>query len=188
MGIKLTLFNDIKARLEAKVPELLTIRKWNNQFNNESREYAFKFPAAFISFSEMQWQPPKNTTALVNQLQAQQEGVFVVSIYLGFDKLEDETESWPDIEPIIHKVWSYLEEWTGTPAEYGKLIRVSEVEDNNHDNVIVWVINFEFRVAECATVGDMVAAPDPLTLTIDTDLIIDANTVNDIRTDADFPS
>jgi len=188
MGVKLTLYNDIKARLEAKVPELLTIRKWNNQFNNEEKEHAFKYPACFIGFSSMDWDSPNTKTPQSLQLQQQQNGLITITLYLGFHDLQDESPAFEDYEPIIQKVWYWIQGWTATGAtEYTALLRSSEREDNNHNNVIVWELDFTTRVTDCAGLDDTLVDATPVTLVINADLIIDADTVENMRTDAELP-
>lgn len=186
MGAKIEIYNDIVARLIAKVPELKTIGKWNNQFENTGKEEAFKYPACFISYSSLQWDAAKNITAGANQLQAQQMGNSIITIYLGFEQYVDETDSWPLIEPIIHKVWQYLQGYAKAGQQYyGPFMRIEEREDSSHDSVIIWAMDFTCQVSELTSIGDLVDAA-PVTLVLNKDLIIDPSTSDNLRTGNDF--
>jgi hypothetical protein len=55
------LFNYIKERINDRVPEIKTVRVWNNQFyhslgeeNRPRIEKAFKYPACFVEFQTME--------------------------------------------------------------------------------------------------------------------------------------
>lgn len=186
MGAKLTIYNDIKARIEAQVAEILTVKKWNNQFDNEGTENPVTYPVAYIGFSNMEWTPAAARTSGLNTLQQQQGGSMIITIYLGFDHLEDEVDSWPIYEPIIQKVWACLQGWSGTSIEYGALQRIAEREDNNHNQVIVWEIDFSVGVNDCATVDTTLVEVDPVVLNLSGELIINPNVQTNIRTAEDF--
>jgi hypothetical protein len=186
MGVKLTIYNDIKARIEATVTEINTVKKFNNQFTNEDRENPVQYPVAYIGFSSMEWIKPATRTSMLNTLQQQQGGRMVVTIYLGFSHLEDEEDSFPIYEPIIQKVWQYLQGWSGTNIEYGALVRIAEREDNNHDGVIVWEIDFEVGVNDCGNTDTTLELVDPVTLDLSGQLIITPSTQTNLRTADDF--
>lgn len=186
MGAKLTIYNDIKARIEAMVTDINTVKKWNNQFDNESNENPVKYPVAYIGFSNMEWKPASARTAQLNTIQQQQGGEMIVTIYLGFYHLEDEVDSWPIYEPIIQQVWACLQGWSGTSIEYGALQRIAEREDNNHNQVIVWEIDFLVGVIDCATVDTTLVEVDPVTFNLTGELIINPNVQTNIRTAEDF--
>lgn len=187
MGVKLTIYQDLVTRLNAKVPELLTVRKWNNQFTNEDRENAFRYPACFIGFTSMEWLPTSANTPLTTNLHQQQRGELIITLYLGFEKYEDESDSWPDIEPIIQKVWHWLQGWSGSSEYYNAFNRIQEREDNNHDNVIIWEIDFRVGVYDCAGEDTTLVDAAPVTLVVEGDLIIDVNTASNMRTDNELP-
>lgn len=186
MGAKLTIYNDIAARLTAQVPAIKTIRKWNNQFSSEGVENAFAYPACFIGFSNMAYNRASVGAFNVNIGVPEQKGTYTITIYLGFEKYQNETEAFALYEPILQDVWAALQGYTATGAtEYGPLQRLAEREDNNHNNVIVWEIDFETGVTDCPILGEMVDA-GPVKLQVNNNVIIDPATVNDIRTAADF--
>ena len=135
MSIQKTVYSAILDRLKTYVPELKTIRLFNNQFANENRENAFDYPAAFIEFRRMDYDTAQ---------QGYQKGNYTVSIHMGFVHYETETLVPFD---LIHKIYSVLQGFQG--ATFTSLMRTTDIQDVNHDNLIVWRTDFDFMATDC---------------------------------------
>lgn len=184
MGAKLVLYNAIKDSIEG-LATIKHIAKWNNQTNNEPREYAFNFPAVFIGFSDIQWTSQGTTPYNVNIANYQQKGNITVTLYCAFDELRDETPSFELYEPVLNAIWGKVQGLSGDL--FTPLMRVAEREDANHDQVIVWEMDFTTSITECVDMGTMeLIEAGTLDLHITGDLIINPTTDDSIRTAGDF--
>ena len=186
MGVKLELYNDLVARINDKIPEYLTVRKWNNQVENEANESTWEYPACFIGFSAIDWEPPMNRTANVKQLQAAQSGLITITCYLVFEDKQEETAAFTDYEPLIQKIWYYLQDYNVLNSNWSDLRRVAEREDNNHNNVIVWQVDFQCAVYDYAACDLTMVDAAPVDLVITPSVFIEATTETNMRTDSDF--
>lgn len=193
MGAKLSLFNAVKSALQNVKDDngntaFAEVRKWNSQVQRESENNAVRYSAAFIGLSEITWLPVEAQALGGNLRGKQQKGELTITVYCVFEKYNDETDSWPEYEPITRNVWLEVTTIPGG-AEYGPLTRVAEREDLDHNNLVVWEIDFSCLIFECADPGGQEDANNPVgtvTLKLDGELIIDPNTADGIRTDGAF--
>ena len=185
MSAKLDIFNDIVTAL-ALVTEIKTVELWNNQFANEEREAAFNYPAVFIEFAETPWtiskQRPPKTGSQGNTTKEQKSEGTIITIHLGFSQLENETVSFPLIDPIIEKVYFAIQGLNGT--FYGPLLRIAERQDTDHDRVIDWQSDFIASLEQCGQLDDSLTNIPGGTISIDVnvDLDIDVPTQKGVRT------
>lgn len=63
MDPRLQLYNDIKAKIEEKVPAIAHIDLWNENVAYIEQEETFPLPALFIEFDIIDWQPVKHSDA-----------------------------------------------------------------------------------------------------------------------------
>lgn len=150
MSAKLDIFNDIVTEIK-KISDIETVGLWNNQFANESQEFAFNFPALFIEFAEINWsstsQNPPKLGSEGDKRKEQKGAGTLVMLHLGFSQFENETISFPIISPIIDKVYFKIQLLQGT--FYSPLLRVSETQDTDHDRVIDWQMGFGTKLDQC---------------------------------------
>lgn len=128
------LYQEIANKLKTDIPALKTIRLFNNQFNNESRENAFAYPCAFIEFRRIEWQSLQRNY---------QTGGITISIHIGFEEYKTEETA---IFDLIHDVFNSLQGFQTT--DFTSLNRTGDVQDANHDNVIVWRTDFELMLPD----------------------------------------
>lgn len=177
MSAKLDIFNDIKAAIKAKVPEIETIELWNSQLTNEDREIPFNYNAVFIEFADIPWTSTNQTPSRLGSegdVSKQQKGDgALIMLHIAFAPLENETVSFPIISPIIDKVYFAIQGLNG--EFYGPLLRVAERQDTDHDRVIDWQMDFNTMMFECGKLDDTLTeiSGGTLKLELDKDLDID---------------
>lgn len=186
MSAKLELFNDIVTEIN-KISEIETVRLWNNQFDTESTERAFNFPVVFIEFSEIPWtttnlQPSKAGSQGDTTKEQKGEGALII-LHIGFSQLEDETISFPIIDPIIDQVYFAIQGLLRN-ERYTSLLRVSEIQDTDHDRVIDWQMGFSTMLFQCGELDDSLTEIPGGTLDVvpNIDLDIDPATQTGVRT------
>lgn len=186
MSAKLEMFNDIVTEIN-KISEIETIRLWNNQFDTISTERAFNFPAVFIEFSEIPWTTsnlkPSRLGPQGDTTKEQKGEGALITIHIGFSRLEDETISFPIIDPIIDKIYFAIQGLKRN-ERYTSLLRVSETQDTDHERVIDWQMAFSTMLFQCGEL-DTTLTEIPggtLELELDTDLDIEVATQKGIRT------
>jgi hypothetical protein len=175
MSVKLNIWNAVKAKLtELKTAKSINhFAIWNNQINQELNEIPFEFPAVFMEFTEMSWKTgiePERTTQYNKQMS---EDNWIVSFHICFENYEAETSSFEINDPKMDII---IEALQLLPIDQfaTNLIRINEVQDTEHGNVIHWIVSFATAVQETfandtvtdATSGD----PTKLSLIINTDI------------------
>ena len=185
MSAKLNIFNDIVTALKT-LPDIQTVELWNSQLENEDKEKPFNFPAVFIEFGEIPWtstnQKPSTLGTQGNVTKEQKGDNTLITLHIAFSQLEDETVSFPLIDPIIEKVYFKIQGLTGD--FYKPLLRVAERQDTDHDRVIDWQMDFNVLIFQCGELDDTLTKIDAGTLdvNVDVDLDIDPPTQTGIRT------
>jgi hypothetical protein len=134
---KKDLYLAIKDRLIDQVKALKHIRLYNNQFDRETVEEAWAYPCAFIEFNQM-----LHEAAAYNQ----QRSNFVVRVYVGFESLKTEDL---EIFDLVQEIYIALQGYSG--QLFSSLQRIEETQDTDHDNVIVWQIDFSTMVSDCVS-------------------------------------
>jgi hypothetical protein len=172
------LYLALRSRIETET-SVQHVRLWNNQVNlaNQNEQIPFLFPAVFIDFPTIEW----------TQLsKGKQNSTLIVRVYIVFESFHtNENEEDVAVFDLRDEVYLALQNYQ--PSMSSALIRVAEQTDINHTNMYVWQMDFS-----CSFTDDVASEPrNPqnatvTTLTLDTDLIIDPNTVDGVRTDKDF--
>lgn len=191
MSVKLDIFNDIvtavKAITDNGVRVINTVELWNSQLENLAEEIPFNFPAVFIEFGEIPWtstnQPPSTSGSRGNVTKEQKgEGALII-IHIAFSQLENETISFPLIDPKIDKVYFAIQ-GLFIDQKYSQLLRVGERQDTDHNRVIDWQMDFLTTMFQCgepdATLTEIPGGT--ITPVITRDLDIDPPTQTGIRT------
>lgn len=178
MSARLDIYTAISDALSG-IEEIKTVELHNSQFDNEATERPHQYPFCTIEFSDMAWdvtqqRAPVNTS--VGNVTHQQQGLFLMTVHVGFQSLKDETLSFLDLDPILTKVYRSLNGLSG--ETFGVIKRVSEEQDIDHGSVIVWNMNFSVAAFECGVADeDLEDATDggaiTIGLEIDADLDID---------------
>lgn len=174
------LYNELRAQLETEITGL-HVRLWNNQvkLSEEGEQIPFKFPAVFIDFPTIEWAQMGKGVQNSDRL--------IVRLYIcseSFHTAENEEDL--EIFTLRENVFMAIQDFK--PTSSGKLIRKAEQTDPNHTNIYTWVMDYETNFQE--TEGQYprnATEAEITTLTLTKDLIIDADTVDGIRTDFEFP-
>jgi len=105
-------------------------RLYNSQFDNMEQEDTFLFPCAFVEFAQLDY---------VTKSEGLQEAEARIRIHVGFESLETEEL---DILDLMEDLHAELQGFNVTDL-FTPLDRVFEGQDVNHDNVIVWLMDYE---------------------------------------------
>ena len=186
MSVKLDIFNDIVTAIKT-LPEIETVELWNSQLENLTEETPFNFPAVFIEFADIPWtttnqQPPSLGSKGDVTKEQKGEGA-LITLHIAFSQLEDETVSFPLIDPIIDKVYFKIQGLTKAD-KYKPLLRVAERQDTDHARVIDWQMDFMSLIFQCGELDtDLTEIPGgTIDIELTRDLDIDTPTQKGIRT------
>lgn len=174
-----SLYEDIREQIEDNT-SVTFVRLWNNQIqlSEDGQQIPFPFPACFIDFPLIEWaQRGKGT----------QNSDLTIRIHICFESFHtDKNEEDLALFDLREEVYLALQDFKPTNA--GKLLRISEQTDTRHSNIYHWIMDFTTTYMDSVAQyprGGVTAEIE--TLTINKDLIIDAGTVDGIRTDFEFP-
>lgn len=165
------IYNGLVARLLANVPELKTVRLFNNQFNHSNNEdqrneQAFLYPCALIEFSEIEYQ---------TQTQLIQSYTGVVRLHIGFEsyKLED-----TDVLALKQNIYKNIHGFqVSTVKTFGKFLRLRETMDTDHDNIMVYIQDYQLSGKDTDFVDTSSTVVPPIELEITRDLDIDNSVI-----------
>jgi hypothetical protein len=130
------LYEAIKAQVKAKAPSIKHILLFNNQFENERREDPIEYPNCFVELSQIFW---------TSQAQGQQVGDVDITIHIGLERYERESDTtWTTIQEVFLALQGFA-----VGVLFSPLNRIEEVQDTDHDNVIVWKLIFKTSLIEC---------------------------------------
>lgn len=163
------LYLDLEARVVEKAPEIKHIDLWNNQIDNEE-EQAFPFPCLFVEFSGISY------TEMGSGIQ---EASLTVRVRVGLESYKNKDLS---IYALRRKINGFLMGFVGPTLQNKPFVRVSEEMDTNHDNRVIWVIDYTTTYMDYDGYTKRDQVPVNASLEIEKDLIIDSNTVTTIRT------
>lgn len=164
----LTLYQDLKARILAQVPECKTVALWNNQINNhigtDNRENPWRWPAVFIEFSDIDWDDIGEGV---------QQSDVEITLHQAYKTLKDED---PDLFQFVCKVHVAVNGYT--EPEFTALNRLEETQDVNHDNVIDWQTVYKTKVLDGTGYRHNDSSEATInTLTINVDLDVDNHVI-----------
>lgn len=129
MNPKLDLFDALKERINTEIPEIKTFRLFNNQFNKEAVEKASFWPALMVEFVEAPY---------TSKSESRQEADLSIVFHLGFASLKTEDRYIFELAQKVHQsIQGFAVEGLISPFN-----RKRERQDTDHDNVIVWQIEY----------------------------------------------
>jgi hypothetical protein len=126
--VELNLYIAIKAEIEAKLPEIKTVRLFNNQFENENVENPFLYPCCFLQFTPLEFKDYANGVQQFNMN---------VTTHLGFESFKDEDT---DILRLKQDLYNVVQRFRNT--EFSRLLRVAERPNYNHSNIQVYETDY----------------------------------------------
>lgn len=136
---KKQVFLDIKELINIHSKYINTVEMWNNQIDvdgNESREFPFTMPAVFVSFEQLNWQ-------LGNNDKSQRTAICTIGIRVVIEDYEWNTADYFKIVDAVN----YALHGRDT-SHTTQLQRSEEIQDIDHDNCVIWQINYETSYIE----------------------------------------
>lgn len=112
-------------------------RLYNSQFDEMDGEDTFPFPCAFIEFSTLDWK---------TKSEGYQEAETTIKIHVGFESVKTEELEILDLLEEIHAELQGKHD----PLYYTPMDRTFEGQDTNHDNVIVWQVDYDTLLSDNA--------------------------------------
>jgi len=148
MSVKSNIWKGLKAKLlELKNEGVLKhYAIYNTQIESESTEIPFDFPALFVEFSSIIWE--RTGLRAVNSAQKNKQiGNVTITFHIAFEKYSSETDAFEEIDAEIDKIIEKFHVVVIDEFETA-LLRSAERQDSNHNNVIVWQVDFTCMVQE----------------------------------------
>ena len=146
MSVKKELYLLIKAAI-ATIPAIETFGKFNNQFETEDQEQSFNNPSVFLEMSEIDWLPQSQNAFNSGQTQIQQSEEFQFTLHIGYWSHEDEEDKFLALLDLVDEVYRAI---TSIESDnINPIKRVSEVDDSDHTEPIVWQTTFSTMLSEC---------------------------------------
>ncbi len=126
------IYTDLKSRIET-LSQIKTVGLFNNQFANENQEKPFAYPAVFIEFSDILFETENQGIKKIK---------LETTLHVGQRQLVEDLELFDIIQAVSAVVDGY------TPDYSTPYVKVREVHDVDHDNVLVWDIVFVSTVTD----------------------------------------
>lgn len=146
MSVKKELYLLIKAAITA-IPTVEMFGKFNNQYETEDTEQSFNNPSVFLEMSEIVWLPQSQPAFNSGQTQMQKSEEFQFTLHIGYWSHEDEEDKFLaalDLVDEIYRAITSIESDNINPIK-----RVSEVDDSDHTEPLVWRTTFSTMLSEC---------------------------------------
>lgn len=134
MSTKKDIYISVKERLLAQTA-IKHCLLFNNQFDSIDMEDAYSFPCAFVEFSQLDW---------VTKGEGYQEAQAKIRIHVGVESLATENLEVFDLVEEIHVALQGFHD----PNYFTPLDRRYEEHDVQHDNVIVWVVDYDTLISD----------------------------------------
>ena len=163
------LFNDVKAQLNAFVPEVKTVEVWNNQIDHRDTEDAIRYPAVYVELFTPELETNQAQSAMLtegNYTQGQRgEGGMI--LHCSFATLKDINDFYlDDVMPLLTKIHCNISMYDGT--YYSALNRTSVLPDSDHDQLSDWLMTYTYGVTEPSYEKGLTDANSPVgTISID---------------------
>ncbi len=123
------LYIALKQEIERELPEIKTVRLFNNQFENESTENAFLYPCCLLQFQ---------ANGFKELSQGVQQFDMTVTTHLGFESYKDEDVDILRLKQDLYKVVNRFRN-----EYFSRLLRVDERPNYNHSNVQVYETDYK---------------------------------------------
>jgi hypothetical protein len=134
MGAKKDLFLAVKGKiLSTEIIKHVAI--FNSQFQQMEKEDTFLFPCVFIEFLPLDW---------TTKAQGLQEAEVVLRLHVGLEALKDNDT---DILDLLETLHEYLQNFNVADL-FNPLLRIAEEPDTEHDNVIVWTVDYSTLLSD----------------------------------------
>jgi len=162
--------NDIKQRILSEVPEIKTVRLWNNQIEQliAQRNESISFPAVFLGFDEgLEWQSKSQKGIQYSEDLA----LYVRVVGENYvDNTYDDSTEW-GIFDLKESVYKALQSYD--PVNASELDRIREQTDESHDSIYIYT-----QVYRIDKLVDTTACPPTTPVDATLDLTVDLNIEN----------
>jgi len=156
------IYTDLKSRIET-LSQIKTVGLFNNQFANENQEKPFIYPAVFIEFSDIVFESENQGIKKIK---------LETTLHVGMRQLVEDLELFDIVQAVSAIVDGYTTDYS-TP-----FIKVREVHDVDHDNVLVWNIIFTTTVTdENSSRFNNLITTTPTMIEVNSSIDIDNNTI-----------
>jgi hypothetical protein len=123
------LYISLKQEIERELPEIKTVKLFNNQFENESTENPFLYPCCLLQFQ---------ANGFKDLSQGVQQFDMTVTTHLGFESYKDEDVDVLRLKQDLYKVVNRFRN-----EYFSRLLRVDERPNYNHSNVQVYETDYK---------------------------------------------
>ena len=120
------------------MPDFRFVGRWNDQHNNEKREKSYDTPNCFIQMI------PSNFRDVGGGLGLQDYDLDVTLHIASADFAKDGE----DVDEFIEKVYVATHRFVPSNKAFGKLLRVSEEPDYDHDQLNITRVTFRVHVMD----------------------------------------
>lgn len=125
------LFNAIKAKLEAEVPEVAHVDLWNHNVEFIEQEEGWERPAVFVEFGPIAWEPFQG---------GGHRGKGVVRIHIVTDWVEGGQEAAWDLSEQIRPVLDGL-----AGERFGGMALMETNTNHNHEDILESIDSYAVR-------------------------------------------
>lgn len=155
---KKKLYEAVKARFD-EIESVSFGGIFNDQFRQEERVRAHKWPIAYLDFSQLRWSAGIGTNTKV------QQGDVEITLHIGFKTIDENPERFLDqIDEVYNKLEGFAPD-----GYFDPLRRTSEKQTSEFDNVFVWEITFRTTLKDEGAMneGSTFTFADEMTITRD---------------------
>jgi hypothetical protein len=102
----LTLFEDIKAKIIANIPEITEVVVYSSQLDNEDTQRPFAYPYVALEIN-IDWDMSEahgSYSPVAGAIGNQRKGDAIIIVHTLFGNRNDDTKTFTDNEPIRHRV------------------------------------------------------------------------------------
>ncbi len=135
--MELELYNALKKEIEDKLPEIKTVRLFNNQFESMNVENAFAFPCVMLQFQ---------SSGFRELSQGVQQFDMIITTHLGFESYKDEDTDILRLKQDLFKVVNRFRN-----ENFSRLLRVEDRQNYNHSNYQVFETDYKTTGKDFAT-------------------------------------
>jgi len=146
------IFQGIQARLLDPICGLNfnKVGLYNSQYDNDDKEDPYGARSAFIEFKEVEH---------VTENKGYQKSKYLITIHIGYETYKEvstKSTSFTDVKALdfFDSVFACLQRFSLSCPDTSPLIRESERQDINHDNIIHWEIDFSFEAQDAQAFVD----------------------------------
>jgi hypothetical protein len=165
MSVRLTLYNDLKAKLitlAELIPDgLIThVGIWNSQsipINTEERKQ-YNYPQVFIEFEKANYLEPKQKTYNTH-IEKEQNYISNITLHIITHSLIDETTAFEEKETLFEDIKYAIKGMHGT--NYGPLRLISDDYEKDHGNLFESQLIFSSLIQEPGVYDTQVEAHNP---------------------------